>query len=221
MFTLRDRIVPNESGTATASLTEYQVEVGGICDDVNAAERSRAREVRGLGPRLKRAATTVRQRNLLLDGVNRSIARGVDESSHLAGLAVPEELGRSHAATVDAWQRNVDRVRAYAHRLDIAETRRRLEAAVAYLATIRGALSRDGTVLRAGLVRLGGDSCRLNAPIVTKTITLPPVGRRPTAIVAAVPPSVTTPTLTQMPSPPATAGRPARVPESVGASDGP
>lgn len=175
MFTLRDEIFPQEAGTANASLGAYQSGVGGICDRVNTAERARARDSRTLRRQLPKQRSTLLQRNLLLDGVNRSAVAGVDQSSRLSGLAVPEELAGRHATTLAAWTRNLDRVREYGRRLDGAQTRKQLEAAIAYLSRARPALSRDGTMLRAGLVRLGGSACRLDPPIVTRTVTLPPV----------------------------------------------
>ena len=69
MFTLRDQLFPSEAGTAGAvSESAYRVKTGQICDEVNSAERARVRELRPLNRRLRRAKTTMQQRNALLDG---------------------------------------------------------------------------------------------------------------------------------------------------------
>jgi hypothetical protein len=222
MFTLRDQIIPNESGTASASLGAYQGAVGGICDDLNEAERTRAKDARALLHELPKQRTTLRQRNLLLEGVNRSVAAGVDQSSRLRGLAVPEELAGRHATTLAAWTRNLDRIREYAQRLDGVRTRNDLSAAVRYLSRIRPALSRDGATLRAGLVRLGSSACRLEPAIVTRTVTLPPVHKpkpKPKPEQASpdtTPPPAPAPTSTPEPAPPASgSGASIDAPEAV------
>lgn len=173
MFTLRDEIFPNESGRAEASVPDFQRSVGQICEGLNLAARVQARDTRRLGVLLGKASTTLAQRNLLLDSVRRSLARSNHQLSTLRGLAVPRPLTAMHRATVATWTGNAERVLSHAQRLDEATTRRQLEAAIRVLAEDRPAIARDGIAIHAGLMRLGGRECRFDAPIVSKTITLP------------------------------------------------
>jgi hypothetical protein len=173
MFTLRDAIFPNESGRAEASVQDFQRSVGEICQDLNSAARVQARDTRRVGVLLRAASTTLAQRNVLLDGVRRSLARSNLQLSRLRGLEAPKPLAATHRATVTAWSRNVERVLSYAQRLDEVATRRQLGAAIKVLADDRPAIARDGITLHAGLMRLGVRECRFDDPIVSKTITLP------------------------------------------------
>ena len=173
MFTLRDAIFPNESGTAEASVHDFQRSVGQICQGLNSAARVQARETRRADVLLGKASTTLEQRNVLLDGVRRSLARSNHQLATLRGLEVPKPLTTMHRATVATWSGNVERIMSYSQRLDEAATRRQLGAAIKVLAKDRPAIARDGIALRAGLMRLGGRECRFDAPIVPKTFTLP------------------------------------------------
>jgi hypothetical protein len=173
MFTLRDQLFPGESGSAQASLPEYQQSVGDLCRDLNEAERARAEDARRLAKRLRRARTTLAQRNALLDGVRRSIARGGHELALFEGLNVPSTLVSRHRATAKVWDRNLELLRDYAQRLDGSRDARQLSTAIEALSRSRPALGRNGVSLRAGLVGLAGGRCRLDPPIVDRTITLP------------------------------------------------
>ena len=178
MFDLRDRIFPSESDTAAAtSVPAYQSEVGEVCDEVNVNDRRRARDDKAIRRELRRADTTLEQRNALLDGVRRASARSGHALATFAGLATPDEMVVVHGDTETVWNRNLARLREYARELDQAGTRRRMLAAVGHLADQRPALARDGDRIRTGLERLGADSCDLETPIVTKTYTVPPLDR--------------------------------------------
>ena len=175
MFTLRDQVFPGQSGNAQAtSVPEYQQAVGDICGDVNAAERARYLDSRGLREKLKRAHTTLAQRNAVLDSVRRSLASTANEFTRFQGLGIPATLTARHRATAAAWNRNVARIRGYAQRLDAAATRPELLAAIDVLARMRPALGADSVALGAGLIYLGGGRCRLDPPDVERTMTLPP-----------------------------------------------
>jgi hypothetical protein len=173
MFTLRDAIFPNESGRAEASVQDFQRSVGQICQELDSAARVQARDTRRVDVLLRKASTTLAQRNVLLDAVRRSLARSNHALSTLRGLEVPKRLTTMHRATVATWSGNVERVLSYSQRLDEAATRRQLGAAIKVLADDRPAIARDGITLHAGLLRLGGRECRFDPPIVSKTITLP------------------------------------------------
>ena len=196
MFTLRDQVWPDEAGSAQASLSDFRSTVGDLCEDVDDADAARARAAKRLGPRLRRADSPLDQRDVLLDGVNRVIARSGNDLSKLRGLEAPATLAAQHEATADAWQRNLDRMRHYARMLDDAGTRGRLHRAVETLARFRAPIAADSVTVRAGLRRLGGDECDLDDPIAVKPVTLPP---RPAK--AKKPPAVTTPDPSPAPAP--------------------
>ena len=179
MFTLRDRVFPNESGSAAAvSLPTYQQEVGRVCDELNEDDRRRATEIRAIRKKLRRAKTTLAQRNALLDGQRRTIARSGHALASFTALATPKDLLATRRSTTLAWNLNLGRLRAYALRLDRAGTRAELLAALGYLSELRPRIAETGVTLMAGLGRLGGASCDLRAPIITPAFTVPPVHRR-------------------------------------------
>jgi hypothetical protein len=176
MFTLRDEVFPQESGTAgAAGVTSYRQHVGGICDELNEADLARSRENHRLARRLKAARTSLAQRDALLDGVRRTTARSAHALSGLSGLDAPERYVGAQRKVELLWKRNLDRILVYTDRLDQATGRRDLIAAVQVLAHDRSALQRDGLEINAGLERLGEGDCRLRPPIVDRTITLPPL----------------------------------------------
>ena len=189
MFALRDQVFPRESGRAEASLPVYQESVGEVCSDVNEAERARVRDARRLARRLRVARTAVAQRDALLDSVRLGIAAGGHQLGLLEGLDAPPELAELHRATATAWSRNIALLRVYAHRLDATRDRRQLLGAIEILSRSRPALGRNGVTVRAGLARLGGGRCRLDPPIVERTITLPGSGHG--AVTPAVNPART------------------------------
>jgi hypothetical protein len=176
MFTLRDQVFPRESGSAQAGSTStsaFQQQVGGVCDEINADDRRRARQIKTIHKQLKRAKTTTAQRNALLDGQRQTIARSSHALASFAALEPPKDLRATDRAVKAAWNRNLTRLQSYAERLDRAGTRPELAAAVRYLATLRTPLVRDGVELMSGLQRLGGANCDLRTPINTRTFPLP------------------------------------------------
>ena len=174
MFTLRDQVFPREAGTAVAvSVPAYQQAIGGICDDVNANDRARARSDKTIKRQLQRAKTAISQRNALLDGVRQTTARSGHTLASLTALEPPPPLASTLRGTEAAWNRNLARLRDYAMKLDRAGQRRQLAAAIDHLTTLRPPLARDGDRVRSGLQRLGGANCDLKPPIVTATYTLP------------------------------------------------
>lgn len=174
MFTLRDEVLPSERGSAAAlSIPAYQQQVGRVCDELNADELLRARETKALPTRLKRARTTLAQRNALLDAVRKTTSRSEHALAAFSALEAPRALLAARRATVRGWNRNLTRVRDYAVRLDRARTRAHLLAAIDFLSNIRTELAQDSVKLTSGLDRLGGASCELRTPIVTPAFTLP------------------------------------------------
>ena len=95
MFTLRDQVFPRESGSAQAvSVSAYQQQVGGVCDDVNTDDSRRARQVKTIHKQLVRAKTTTAQRNALLDGQRQTIARSGDALASFTALEPPKASAR-------------------------------------------------------------------------------------------------------------------------------
>jgi hypothetical protein len=178
MFTLRDHVFPNESGSAAAlSRPAYEQEVGRVCDQLNDDDSQRAREAKTIRRKLPRAKTPLAQRNLLLDGQRRTIARSGHALATFSALATPDDLRAARRTTAQAWNVNLERLRAYALRLDRAGTRAELIAAIDYLSDLRPQLAETGVTLMAGLRRLGGSTCDIRTPITTPAFTLPALHR--------------------------------------------
>jgi hypothetical protein len=175
MFTLRDQVFPRESGSAQAvSTPAYQQQVGRVCDELNTDDSRRARELKTIRKRLRRAKTTTDQRNALLDGQRRTIARSSHALASFTALESPKPLRATGSKTRAAWHRNLTRLETYAERLDRVGTRPELVAAIGYLSSLRTPLAQDGVKLMAGR-RLGGANCDLRTPISTPTFRLPPL----------------------------------------------
>lgn len=180
MFTLRDQIFPQQAGTARADVHLYERSVGDICAALNDAERARAANARRLARRLARARSTTAQRNALLDSTKELLARSEDGLGKFEGLDVPGPRRARHRRTDAAWKDIVRDLRRYAEGLDAVRSRGDLLATVQMLPAMRTSLREDNVTRAAGLTQLGGGSCRLDPPSVTKTITLPGTGRRVT-----------------------------------------
>jgi hypothetical protein len=178
MFTLRDQVFPREAGTARAvSAPAYQQDIGRICDEVNDNDRRRARDDKRVRGELRRAKTTIAQRNALLDGVRRTATRSGHTLASFTALDPPPTFVAARRETEAAWNRNLARLRGYAERLDRAATRAHLDRAVEHLSKLRTPLARDGDRVRSGLQRLGAADCDLEPPIVPRTYTLPALER--------------------------------------------
>ena len=178
MFTLRDQVFPRESGSAQAvSTVAYQQQVGRVCDELNTDDSRRARQLKSIRKQLRQANTTTAQRNALLDGQRRTIARSGHALASFTSLETPKPLRATDRTTEAAWTRNLTRLQTYAERLDRVETRAQLVSAVGYLSGLRTPLAQDGVKLMSGLRRLGGANCDLRTPISTPTFPLPPLHR--------------------------------------------
>jgi hypothetical protein len=209
MFTLRDQIFPENAGRAQASRGVYEQSVGHVCDAANEAERARARNARRLARRLKRARTTLAQRDAVLDSAKETVVSSEHRLADFRGLDVPGELVAREREVSDAWGRMVVRQRGYAERLDASANRRDLLAAAETLPAMRTALAHDRVTPAAGLAKLGGGHCELEPPIVPQVVTLPnlkrsvnPVDRRSTKSGRTVTPDVEAPTGSSSPPPP-------------------
>ena len=210
MFTLRDEIF-HHPGVIALSPDAYHLQVGGVCNELNADDRRRVADWKTTKRRLERANTTIAQRNALLDGVHQTTARSDHALATFMALQTPKTLATAERETEAAWNRNLVRLRDYAQRLDRAGTRPQLFAAINYLSGLRSSLTRDGIKLTSGLDRLGGDSCNLRPPRVIPALTLPPlpnqqsgpgVGTTPSAVVTPGPtPTSTTPSDVVTPGP--------------------
>jgi hypothetical protein len=206
MFTLRDQVFPGESGTAGAvSESAFRADVGEICDELNEGERARVHDDRRLARELNKARTNVAQRDALLDSARRVAARSNHALASFSALDGPRETAAARRATVAVWERNLHRVLVYAERLDRASDRRGVLLAVDGLSKVRTPLSEDGAEIHRRLRRLGAGRCELDSPVVTRTITLPPLPERrkpsprPTRTPAAPPGTGATPTPTATP----------------------
>jgi hypothetical protein len=175
MFTLRDQVFPSEAGSAGAADEHaYRSHIGEICDELNAAEAARRRDDRELAKQLPRARTNLAQRDALLDAARRSVARSSHALAEFGGLRPPEADARTQHETVRVWEHSVARIQGYVERLDRADGRPGLMAAVDRLSRDRPVLARDGLAVNTGLARLGMNRCVIDPPVVTKTVSLPP-----------------------------------------------
>jgi hypothetical protein len=179
MFTLADEVAPKHAGSAQASLPQYQQSIAAVCGEINRHERDRAQEAGKLARRLRKAKTTLAQRNALLESTLRSLRNGEHDLAMFASLDAPQALRTAERTTAWAWSRNLERVRDYAHRLDLVSSRAKFYAAITTLAGIREPQQRDGTTLRTELLRLGGGQCKLDPERVTKVVTLPDLPEHP------------------------------------------
>lgn len=178
MFTLRDKIFPEEAGTAVA-LPAYQGRVGGICTAIDDEERRRARALRVAVRETERATTTADQRDALASAQRETTARSGRLLAQFEGLETPKRLEPIRRSTEGAWKRNLARLRDYVVRLDHVTGRAELLAALDHLSGIGPKLSEDGVTLMSGLSRLGGADCDLADPVSTRTFTLTvPAGER-------------------------------------------
>jgi hypothetical protein len=69
-------------------------------------------------------------RNALLDGVRRTAARSGNTLASFTALEAPPTLAARHRTTRTTWERNLERLRAYALALDRAANRRQVLAAL-------------------------------------------------------------------------------------------
>jgi hypothetical protein len=173
MFTLRDQIFPSDSGRAVASPAGYQQSVGIVCDALNGADSARVADARNLNRQLRKARTTLAQRNAVLAGWNRVLARSQHELGVFEGFDVPNGVLTQERATAAAWSRIVTLLENFTQRLDSVGNEAGLVAAVKTLPAMRTALAADGIAQTAGLTDLGGPYCRLNTPSSIPPITLP------------------------------------------------
>ncbi len=111
--------------------------------------------------------------------------------SRFAGLDPAGSRRARHRATVARWERNLERSRRYAQRLDRAGGRGELVKAIAYLSRTRPALHRDSVGVNVGLVSLSDGRCHRERPPVSPVVTLPGEGGSPNVAsgsVAVAPP---------------------------------
>lgn len=201
MIALGNRVFPDHTNNAQASsVPEYQLKVGAICSSINRHDQDRSRETAAMSRRLKRARTTRAQRDALMTSTQRTMRNARDDLTQLAALPAPDQLVAIATRTTRTWQRNLDRVEEYVHRLDEAGTRPQLYAAVRRLASARAPIQRDLMTIRTGLRSLGGIQCGLDPERVAKVVTLPALAHdTPTGSVGApaakpLPPSLAAPT---------------------------
>ena len=178
MFSLRDQIFPREAGTATASIGLYERSVGDICAALNRSEKARKADALRLRRRLGRAATTLAQRNALLDSNNQVLGTSRHLFARFRSLDVPKPRRDRHAETEAAWRDIVTTLGDYSQRVDAATNRRDLVAANKTLPRARRALSEDYATREANLTNLGGGLCTLKRQIAVPSIALPELGRR-------------------------------------------
>lgn len=156
----------------------YGQRIGAVCEEVNAADRARVRDLGPLDRRLRSAQTTRAQRDALLDATHHELARSIHALGLLDALDPPASLSSAHRATTRAWHANIARIQGYTARLNRTSNRRELEAAIRSLARERPRIERADVRITTGLLRLGETSCHLDTAVPSRTVTLPALAPR-------------------------------------------
>lgn len=175
MFTLRDQIFPQEAGNAPASIGQYEESIAEVCSELNHAEQARKDTASRHAQRLRRAPTTLAQRNALLDSARQSLTTSEYLLGRFASLEAPRARNAQQRETKVAWSDIVTWLRDYVQRLDAAASRRDVLAALGALPRMRRALAPDYLARAAGLGTLGDGRCRLERQSDIPTLTLPRV----------------------------------------------
>ena len=175
MLTLGDHPPDNTGSAAVApSGQAYRTQVVGVCERVNAAERLRLRDLKRLRHAVNAAYTTRAQRDAILVATRGVVSRGGRNLAQLQTLEPPQASRALHAATVQLWNRSLDRMRDFGVRLDSSSNRSELRSAIAPLTTARPAMERDSVTLAADLQRLGGSGCQIHS-FSEQPVPLPPL----------------------------------------------
>jgi len=170
------RAVTGSATTLEATEVSYVKDVGAVCDDMNTAQAARRRGALQLRKRLDRARTTIAQRNALIDDTQSTIDRFTRVFGSFRELGAPERLVRLHRATAGAWSDSLARLRKYRTLLAGGHTRARLIAILERFSRGSGLIiEAHGVDVRAGLERLGGAECDLDAIKTVRVFTLPRV----------------------------------------------
>jgi hypothetical protein len=162
MVALAGKVGSGHDAAAEASLPEYQQSIGEVCTAINGHEEDRAEEAKRLARRVARAKTTMAQRDAVQDATQKAVRNSEHDLAMLQGLNPPRSLVATAGRATAAWTRTLDRLRAYAHGLDVATSPAAVFAAVGRLAAARPAQQRDATAQRAALLKLGGGRCQLD-----------------------------------------------------------
>jgi hypothetical protein len=205
MVALGSKVLPSGShaAVADASLPQYHQSVGAVCASINEHERDRARDSIALRRRVAKAHGLSAQRDAVQESVQRTLNDGEHDLAMLRGYDAPAALRPTVRATVAAWERLLAPTRAYAHRLDVADTSGRAPeflTAIRRYADARSRMAQDNTAERAGLHQLGGDSCRLDDEIVTRPVRIVFPARHHHHVGSASPNSSATPTTSAKPN---------------------
>jgi DNA-binding SARP family transcriptional activator len=163
MAVIGDR-VRRGTGNAASTTPEaaYRAQVVRVCQAVNTAERARQHNEDVLRRALAAARTTRSQREAILEATRATIARDGRNLADLRSLEPPAASRVQHLAATQVWDRNLERARRFAVRLDGSANRADLLRAIAPLTAARPAIERDLVTLTAGLQRLGGNECRIH-----------------------------------------------------------
>jgi hypothetical protein len=153
-----------------------------VCAAINAHDRERNEGDTVLRRRVAKVNSALDARDAIHEGVEKVQRNAEHDLAMFTGLEAPAALRATAASTTTIWQRTLNRLGAYAHRLDVAGSSQEVQAAVNFNARLRAAMSRDVTAERAGLIRLGGGVCQLDPPLVSRAIRIrgdgPDVGVR-------------------------------------------
>jgi hypothetical protein len=160
--------------TEDASEIVYRRDVGDVCDRFSAAQRARRRDGLAMRTRLRRARTTVVQRNAIIDDSQTTIDRSTAIYVSFSGLTPPTAVRPLHEKTAAAWRDSLKRLRAYRSRLEDGDTRARLVAVVNGFKRSHGPIvEENAVVVREGMAELGGADCDIAAIRTVPVFALP------------------------------------------------
>jgi hypothetical protein len=178
MVALVRDVAPDHESSAGAAApvmasAEYQRRVGDVCGTLNDDDLTHARDVRRLKRQLRADHTTVAQRDHLLQATYRTLHTAEAARTTFAALAAPSAGGEAVARATRAWDKTIERLRAYAHGLDAADRRADVVVAIHRLSDARPQFERDRTAYRTELARLGEGQCRLEPVRTPEVVPLP------------------------------------------------
>lgn len=178
MFTLRDQILPSDSGNAMASTTSYEQAVGHVCDLVNQTTSEQPAINSELARAVPEATNASAQRNAVLSAWNQDLGDVQHDLTEFEGLQPPPaSLSAQQRTTDHAWNSIVMQMRRFVEQLE-GTNASGLRALVRQLPALNASISAEEQTRSSGLVNLaggGGGYCTLSAQLPITIVTLPPL----------------------------------------------
>jgi hypothetical protein len=172
MFTLRDQILPSDSGNAMASTASYQQAVVRVCDALNQITSEQPADVAEESQAVHAARTALAQRNAVLSSWKQALGDSQQELAAFEGLNPPRSLLQRERITDRAWNAIVMQERLFVEQLEDMPLSA-LPALIRTIPAVDASVAREAQTRSAGLTNLGGADCELSPPTATPIVTLP------------------------------------------------